>query len=373
MISGVRKVIVPVADQQAALEFWTTGMGFELVRDDAYGDERWIEVRPPDQELLLVLSPRQADEPRRTVPDRLPHSDLFFDCADIESTHAELGARGVKFALPPARQHSGWWALFEDNEGTRYALGQWENDRPGFDRESDGSSSAEKSSSPAGTLQEESQETPTPHPALRKLSFLVGSWHIEGETVPDFPGAAMRSVSEETFEWLPGGFFLVHRWNSVFGDPAADAGPELPGGPIQKGIMFYGFDASTGKFRTHFFDGNGPFHEGSMYQGELCEDGRLVFTGPARFTITQNGDGTLTNDWELPGENATWVPWRHTVLHRLEGVTGPPLWFTRAEAPNPRKLKRPPPNAGRLPTGLQENRLTYEEADTHDPHNSPAR
>jgi lactoylglutathione lyase len=125
MISRVSKIIVPVADQQAALDFWTTGMGFELVRDDAYGNERWIEVRPGDQNLLLVLSPRQADEPRRTVPDRLPHSDLFFDCADIEKTHAELSSRGVKFALPPARQHFGWWALFEDNEGTRYALGQW--------------------------------------------------------------------------------------------------------------------------------------------------------------------------------------------------------------------------------------------------------
>ena len=31
----------------------------------------------------------------------------------------------MKFPLPPARQHFGWWALFEDNEGTRYALGQW--------------------------------------------------------------------------------------------------------------------------------------------------------------------------------------------------------------------------------------------------------
>jgi predicted enzyme related to lactoylglutathione lyase len=125
VITRVSKVIVPVADQQAALDFWTTGMGFELVRDDSYGNERWIEVRPPEQDLLLVLSPRQADEPRRTVPDRLPHSDLFFDCADIESTHAELSARGVKFPLPPARQHFGWWALFADNEGTRYALGQW--------------------------------------------------------------------------------------------------------------------------------------------------------------------------------------------------------------------------------------------------------
>jgi lactoylglutathione lyase len=124
-IPGSNIFIVPVTDQQAALEFWTSGMGFELVRDDSYGNERWIEVRPPEQDLLLVLSPRQADETRRAVPDRLPHSDLFFDCADIESTHAELSARGVKFPLPPARQHFGWWALFEDNEGTRYALGQW--------------------------------------------------------------------------------------------------------------------------------------------------------------------------------------------------------------------------------------------------------
>lgn len=125
MISRVSKVVVPVADQQAALDFWTGRMQFEVARDDRYGDERWIEVKPPQQDLLLVLSQRQPDEPRRSVPDRLPHSDLFFDCADIEQTYAELSARGVRFPLPPSRQHFGWWALFEDNEGTRYALGQW--------------------------------------------------------------------------------------------------------------------------------------------------------------------------------------------------------------------------------------------------------
>ena len=38
---------MPVEDQQAALEFWATTMGFRLVRDDTYGDERWIEVTPP--------------------------------------------------------------------------------------------------------------------------------------------------------------------------------------------------------------------------------------------------------------------------------------------------------------------------------------
>jgi hypothetical protein len=27
--------------------------------------------------------------------------------------------------VPPSEQHFGWWSLFEDNEGTRYALGRW--------------------------------------------------------------------------------------------------------------------------------------------------------------------------------------------------------------------------------------------------------
>ncbi len=125
MITNIAKVVVPVEDQQAALEFWTNTVGFDLVRDDSYGDERWIEVKPPHQELLLALTRRPPDQPRPTVPDRLPHSDLFFNCADIERTHAELTARGVKFPLAPAREHFGWWALFQDHEGTRYALGQW--------------------------------------------------------------------------------------------------------------------------------------------------------------------------------------------------------------------------------------------------------
>src|SRR5215211_5499809 len=123
MISGVSKVVLPVDDQERAKEFWTTRMGFELRRDESYGDERWIEVSPPDGWPLLVLSPR-ADEPKREVPDELPHSPVFFNCADIEATYRELSERGVRFPAPPRRLPFGWWALFEDPDGTRYALGQ---------------------------------------------------------------------------------------------------------------------------------------------------------------------------------------------------------------------------------------------------------
>jgi lactoylglutathione lyase len=128
MITGVRKIIVPVDDQEQAKRFWTDTIGFEATLDETYGDERWVEVTPPDRALVLVLSLRTADQPRGEVPDQLPHSDVFFHCDDIQQTYQELTARGVKFDAPPAKMHFGWWALFEDNHGTRYALGQWDTE-----------------------------------------------------------------------------------------------------------------------------------------------------------------------------------------------------------------------------------------------------
>lgn len=47
------------------------------------------------------------------------------DCEDIEQTYAELSERGVGFTAPPVQMHFGWWSMFEDWEGTRFALGQW--------------------------------------------------------------------------------------------------------------------------------------------------------------------------------------------------------------------------------------------------------
>jgi len=124
MISGVQKVIVPVDDQEKAKEFWTERLGFAVASDDRYDGGRWLEVAPPDGTPLLVLTPRRPDEPRREVDERLPHSDLFFTCADIEATHRELTGRGVRFHTPPTRMPFGWWAMFEDPDGTRYVLTQ---------------------------------------------------------------------------------------------------------------------------------------------------------------------------------------------------------------------------------------------------------
>jgi predicted enzyme related to lactoylglutathione lyase len=121
MIEGVSQVVVEVEDQDRALKFWTETMGFELVQDAPYGEAgRWIEVRTPDRNTTLVLGLRQGVRP--PVPEELPTSNVFFYCDDQHSTYDELRARGVEFPQPPVRQSWGWWSMFQDQEGNRFAL-----------------------------------------------------------------------------------------------------------------------------------------------------------------------------------------------------------------------------------------------------------
>jgi lactoylglutathione lyase len=120
VIEGVSKVVVEVDDQARALEFWMGTLGFELHRDITYGEERWVEVRTPDQGLILVLSPRRDEPP--SASDMLPTSNVFFCCDDLAETYDELRSRGVEFSQPPVELSFGWWSIFQDHEGNRFAL-----------------------------------------------------------------------------------------------------------------------------------------------------------------------------------------------------------------------------------------------------------
>jgi len=120
VVEGVSKVVIKVEDQDRALEFWTDAMGFELVRDSKYGEERWLEVRTPDRGLILVLQLREGGPP--SAPNALPTANVFFYCDDLARTYGELHSRGVEFAQPPVEQSFGWWSMFQDQEGNRFAL-----------------------------------------------------------------------------------------------------------------------------------------------------------------------------------------------------------------------------------------------------------
>jgi hypothetical protein len=143
-------------------------------------------------------------------------------------------------------------------------------------------------------------EMPPPDPALKKLDFLVGDWKLKGSTIEGPMGPATEIVGEETFAWMEGGFFLVHRWTSTFevaGTTVVDSGYEM-----------FDYDPATSRYRTHFFNSLGPYDDqGSKYHGDFAGDA-LVVTGPARITRTPNADGSITVDSDVPIGEDTWAP-----------------------------------------------------------------
>jgi catechol 2,3-dioxygenase-like lactoylglutathione lyase family enzyme len=123
MLTAVRSVGIYVGDQDRAKEFFTGTLGFELVQDTPMGEgpgaARWIEVAPPDRNVILVLFTPEGDEDRVGT-----FSNVLFECDDIQTTHRQLAARGVEFTEEPSRQFWGWWAVFKDPDGNSYGLGQ---------------------------------------------------------------------------------------------------------------------------------------------------------------------------------------------------------------------------------------------------------
>jgi catechol 2,3-dioxygenase-like lactoylglutathione lyase family enzyme len=89
-ITQVGRVMVPVADQDAAIAFYTDKLGFSLAADVPFGDgERWVEVAPPGGGAALALVPPRGDY----QPGRM--TGIALESSDPRADHDELGAKGV--------------------------------------------------------------------------------------------------------------------------------------------------------------------------------------------------------------------------------------------------------------------------------------
>lgn len=144
-------------------------------------------------------------------------------------------------------------------------------------------------------------QPPGPGPEHRRLDAFVGIWKTEGEIRASASGPAARFRATDTYEWLPGGFFLVHRFEA-----------QMPDGETQ-GIEIIGYDAERKTYPMHSFDSQG---NASVMQASV-EDGTWIFTGEAlRFTGSfQDGGNTITGLWEQRSDDGgQWLPWLDVKL-----------------------------------------------------------
>jgi catechol 2,3-dioxygenase-like lactoylglutathione lyase family enzyme len=89
-VTQVGRVMVPVADQDAGIAFYTGTLDFTLVADVPFGDgDRWVEAAPPAGGTALALVPaREHYETGRMT-------GIALETTDARAAHEELKAKGV--------------------------------------------------------------------------------------------------------------------------------------------------------------------------------------------------------------------------------------------------------------------------------------
>lgn len=124
-----------VHDQDAALAFYTTTLGWEIRADvtmEAW-NFRWVCVGPTGQDgvglvLMPVPTPPMLDAAASAQLAQLvakgAGGTLFLETDDCQARYDELSARGVVFNDPPTPQAYGIDTSFRDPSGNNIRLTQ---------------------------------------------------------------------------------------------------------------------------------------------------------------------------------------------------------------------------------------------------------
>jgi catechol 2,3-dioxygenase-like lactoylglutathione lyase family enzyme len=91
-VSRVANVIIPVADQDRALDFYTEKLGLEKRADVPFGEPecRWIEVAPEGADTPIALCP-----PGPSTEIGGKDTGIGLETDDIDAYHAHLKEAGV--------------------------------------------------------------------------------------------------------------------------------------------------------------------------------------------------------------------------------------------------------------------------------------
>ena len=144
----------------------------------------------------------------------------------------------------------------------------------------------------------------TASPELEHLNAFVGIWETEGEMTVDPSGERVKFKATDTYEWLPGRYFLFHRFEG-----------NLPGGNVVR-IEVIGYNREINAYTMHAFDsqGNAFVMEGSLEMDNWTFVGeRTLFSGGFR-----DSGKVFAGLWERrPGEGADWQPWMEVLLKKV--------------------------------------------------------
>jgi uncharacterized protein DUF1579 len=160
--------------------------------------------------------------------------------------------------------------------------------------------------------------TPTPSSEIQRLGALVGRWRSEGHIVGEVP---VPITGTDIYEWLPGGFFLVHHVDVVVGTQQ-----------VQALEVIGEYDPVTDSFTGRAYDNLGNV---TVMRARVDDQGMWRFTGggdvapvaqpssadaggAVRSTLTLSADNSrMTARWERSDDGASWQPWMDMTFTRM--------------------------------------------------------
>jgi catechol 2,3-dioxygenase-like lactoylglutathione lyase family enzyme len=127
-MSNLELVALIVRDYDAAIHFFVSALGFELVENtpSVTNDgrpKRWVVVRPAGGTTGILLARADGDHQQRAVGRQFAgRVGLFLRADDFDATYARMIAAGVTFVTAPRKEAYGHVAVFLDLEGNRWDL-----------------------------------------------------------------------------------------------------------------------------------------------------------------------------------------------------------------------------------------------------------
>jgi catechol 2,3-dioxygenase-like lactoylglutathione lyase family enzyme len=120
-VNKINTVVIPVTDQDRAIEFYVETLGFQKRADIPFGNGyRWVEVAPGDGETTIALAP-----PPDGKPTGNRETGIGLQTDGIDAYHEELKAAGVDVDAEISRMGDPVPPLFwlRDPEGNSLMVG----------------------------------------------------------------------------------------------------------------------------------------------------------------------------------------------------------------------------------------------------------
>jgi hypothetical protein len=144
---------------------------------------------------------------------------------------------------------------------------------------------------------------PVPGPEHRRLQAIIGKWINQGHTVASPAAPAVEILSSDVYDWMPGGFFVLHTAYGLIGDTGVG------------GTEIIGYDPETMSYFNTFYDS-----QGNVMQGKIEIEGdtwRHLHARTRATAVFSDGDTTQTVLHERSDDGIAWQPSMEIVLRKV--------------------------------------------------------